>query len=171
MCVTQPVCVRWLVTTKWGLTVWLSECSFTQCSYSSRWCTEHFIHVKAMRKVSYNSSSLRNISWLLPLPFSSCTFTSHISLPPYPYCARYVRYVNSWRISWTSRSLHWFHVEQNGTSSGSASVALTSTRQPDWRWVSIENKYHLWWKPSNLELWTKDTSISTTPFLPNAMLI
>ena len=42
------------------------------CSYSSRWCSEHFIHVKALRKVREVRQQLKDIMDQQRLPVVSC---------------------------------------------------------------------------------------------------
>lgn len=46
--------------------------SFTDFSYSSHWCNEHFIHIKAMRKVREVRQQLKDIVIQQKLEFKSC---------------------------------------------------------------------------------------------------
>ena len=49
-----------------------TETSVHFCSYSSRWCSEHFIHIKAMRKVREVRQQLKDIMDQQRLALVSC---------------------------------------------------------------------------------------------------
>ena len=53
---------------------WVEKNNLTLCflSYSPRWCAEHFIHIKAMRKVREVRQQLKDIMDAQKLAVTSC---------------------------------------------------------------------------------------------------